>query len=100
MQARRRGRRNDTGGGARYRDHGVGHGTQPAQGRAGGHRVGPVAGGYGRAGAGGWWAQMGTIGVEATEQAAERLENDRPGVLFVDAPVSGSKGPAEQGQLL
>ena len=46
------------------------------------------------------WAQMGTIGVEATEQTAARLEQVRPGVLFVDAPVSGSKGPAEQGQLL
>jgi len=45
------------------------------------------------------WAQMGTIGVEATEQAAARLEKLRPGVLFVDAPVSGSKGAAEQGQL-
>jgi 3-hydroxyisobutyrate dehydrogenase len=49
---------------------------------------------------GGVWAQMGTIGVEATEQTAARLEKVRPGVLFVDAPVSGSKGPAEQGQLL
>jgi 3-hydroxyisobutyrate dehydrogenase len=46
------------------------------------------------------WAQMGTIGVEATEQAAARLEKIRPGLLFVDAPVSGGKGPAEQGQLL
>lgn len=46
------------------------------------------------------WAQMGTIGVEPTEQAAERLAKIRPDVLFVDAPVSGSKGPAEQGQLL
>jgi 3-hydroxyisobutyrate dehydrogenase len=46
------------------------------------------------------WAQMGTIGVEATEQTAARLEKIRPDVLFVDAPVSGSKGPAEQGQLL
>jgi 3-hydroxyisobutyrate dehydrogenase len=46
------------------------------------------------------WAQMGTIGVEATEQAVVRLAEIRPDVLFVDAPVSGSKGPAEQGQLL
>jgi 3-hydroxyisobutyrate dehydrogenase len=46
------------------------------------------------------WAQMGTIGVEATEQTAARLAKIRPGLLFVDAPVSGSKGPAEQGQLL
>lgn len=46
------------------------------------------------------WAQMGTIGVEATEQIAARLAEVRPDVLFVDAPVSGSKGPAEQGKLL
>jgi 3-hydroxyisobutyrate dehydrogenase len=46
------------------------------------------------------WAQMGTIGVEATLRIRDRLAAQRPGVLFVDAPVSGSKGPAEQGQLL
>jgi 3-hydroxyisobutyrate dehydrogenase len=46
------------------------------------------------------WAQMGTIGVEATEETVARLAKIRPDVLFVDAPVSGSKGPAEQGQLL
>ena len=46
------------------------------------------------------WAQMGTIGVEATLRIGERLALKRPDVIFVDAPVSGSKGPAEQGQLL
>jgi 3-hydroxyisobutyrate dehydrogenase len=46
------------------------------------------------------WAQMGTIGVEATVHLRDRLSEQRPGVVFVDAPVSGSKGPAEQGQLL
>jgi 3-hydroxyisobutyrate dehydrogenase len=46
------------------------------------------------------WAQMGTISVEATEETAARLAKIRPDLLFVDAPVSGSKGPAEQGQLL
>jgi 3-hydroxyisobutyrate dehydrogenase len=46
------------------------------------------------------WAQMGTIGVEATLRIRDRLAAQRPGVLFADAPVSGSKGPAEQGQLL
>jgi 3-hydroxyisobutyrate dehydrogenase len=46
------------------------------------------------------WAQMGTIGVEATLGIAGRLGQHRPDVLFVDAPVSGSKGPAETGQLL
>jgi 3-hydroxyisobutyrate dehydrogenase len=43
---------------------------------------------------------MGTVGVQATDQIADRLGELRPGVLFVDAPVSGSKGPAEAGQLL
>jgi len=46
------------------------------------------------------WAQMGTIGVEATLSIAARLAGQRPAAMFVDAPVSGSKGPAEQGQLL
>src|SRR5258708_16783099 len=46
------------------------------------------------------WAQMGTIGVTATTEIAGRLGQLRPDVLFVDAPVSGSKGPAEAGQLL
>jgi 3-hydroxyisobutyrate dehydrogenase len=46
------------------------------------------------------WAQMGTIGVTATNEAAGRLGQLRPDVMFVDAPVSGSKGPAEAGQLL
>jgi 3-hydroxyisobutyrate dehydrogenase len=46
------------------------------------------------------WAQMGTIGVEATLRIRDRLAAQRPGIMFVDAPVSGSKGPAEQGQLL
>jgi len=50
--------------------------------------------------AGAVWAQMGTIGVEATAEIAGRLGEVRPDVLFVDAPVSGSKGPAETGQLL
>jgi 3-hydroxyisobutyrate dehydrogenase len=46
------------------------------------------------------WAQMGTIGAEATAAIAARLGRLRPDVLLVDAPVSGSKGPAEAGQLL
>ena len=46
------------------------------------------------------WAQMGTIGIQATLGFRDRLAAARPGVTFVDAPVSGSKGPAEQGQLL
>jgi 3-hydroxyisobutyrate dehydrogenase len=46
------------------------------------------------------WAQMGTIGVSATAGLAARVGRIRPDVAFVDAPVSGSKGPAEAGQLL
>ena len=46
------------------------------------------------------WAQMGTIGVAETQRIRDRLAALRPGVIFVDAPVSGSKGPAQQGQLL
>jgi 3-hydroxyisobutyrate dehydrogenase len=46
------------------------------------------------------WAQMGTIGYADTAGIGSRLGGLRPDVLFVDAPVSGSKGPAEQGQLL
>jgi 3-hydroxyisobutyrate dehydrogenase len=46
------------------------------------------------------WAQMGTIGVAATDDLAARVSKERPDVLFVDAPVSGTKGPAETGNLL
>jgi 3-hydroxyisobutyrate dehydrogenase len=46
------------------------------------------------------WAQMGTIGVQATIDLAATVRSARPDVLFVDAPVSGSKGPAEQAQLV
>jgi 3-hydroxyisobutyrate dehydrogenase len=46
------------------------------------------------------WAQMGTIGPDATIELAGRLSSLRPDVMLVDAPVSGSKGPAESGQLL
>jgi 3-hydroxyisobutyrate dehydrogenase len=46
------------------------------------------------------WAQMGTIGVSGTTEIARQLGQLRPDVLFVDAPVSGSRGPAESGQLL
>jgi 3-hydroxyisobutyrate dehydrogenase len=46
------------------------------------------------------WAQMGTIGMTATAELGVQLARLRPDVRFVDAPVSGSKGPAEAGQLL
>src|SRR5437868_11879402 len=46
------------------------------------------------------WAQMGTIGVQATERLAAEVARRRPDVAFVDAPVSGSREPARNGRLL
>jgi 3-hydroxyisobutyrate dehydrogenase len=45
------------------------------------------------------WVQMSTIGVEGIEQVAAVADAERPDVTLLDAPVSGSKVPAEQGQL-
>ena len=45
------------------------------------------------------WIQMSTIGVEGTERAW-RLAQTRPEIVFVDAPVSGSKTAAEEAQLV
>jgi 3-hydroxyisobutyrate dehydrogenase len=45
------------------------------------------------------WAQMSTIGVGGTERVAALVEKERSDVALVDAPVSGSKEPAEQGNL-
>jgi 3-hydroxyisobutyrate dehydrogenase len=42
--------------------------------------------------------QMSTIGLDATDRLAQRAE--AAGVAFVDAPVSGTKQPAEQGKLV
>ncbi len=46
------------------------------------------------------WLQMSTIGVDGTERAFALAKQLRPDVVFVDAPVSGSRVPAEQGKLL
>ena len=46
------------------------------------------------------WCQMGTIGVQGTQQLAASIAARRADVRFVDAPVSGTRGPAEAGQLL
>lgn len=46
---------------------------------------------------GGIWVQTSTVGIEGNERLA-RLAADR-GVTYVDAPVLGTKQPAEQGQL-
>lgn len=45
------------------------------------------------------WAQMSTIGVVGIERVTTLVESERPDVTLLDAPVSGSKEPAEQGQL-
>lgn len=45
------------------------------------------------------WVQMSTIGVEGIDRVAAIVDADRPDVTLLDAPVSGSKVPAEQGQL-
>jgi 3-hydroxyisobutyrate dehydrogenase len=45
------------------------------------------------------WAQMSTIGVAGIERVAALVDAERPDVTLLDAPVSGSKVPAEQGQL-
>jgi 3-hydroxyisobutyrate dehydrogenase len=44
------------------------------------------------------WLQMSTIGIEATERCIEVA--DRAGLVFVDAPVLGTKQPAEEGKLI
>jgi 3-hydroxyisobutyrate dehydrogenase len=46
------------------------------------------------------WAQMGTIGVDATEALRSTTAHEYPDVAFVDAPVSGSRMPARTGQLV
>src|SRR5260370_27743285 len=45
------------------------------------------------------WAQMSTIGVAGTDRVAALAGSARPDVMLLDAPVSGSKDPAERGQL-
>jgi 3-hydroxyisobutyrate dehydrogenase len=44
------------------------------------------------------WLQMSTIGIEGTERCAA-LAGER-GIAFLDAPVLGTKAPAEQGKLI
>src|ERR1700742_3985355 len=57
---------------------------------------GPDGGAAGSEGA--VWVQMGTLGIEGAERCAE-LARDR-GLEYVDAPVLGTKGPAEEGRLV
>jgi 3-hydroxyisobutyrate dehydrogenase len=46
------------------------------------------------------WAQMSTIGVDGTATVSSIAQRQRPDLRFLDAPVSGSKVPAEQGKLI
>jgi 3-hydroxyisobutyrate dehydrogenase len=50
--------------------------------------------------AGAVWAQMGTIGIDAIAGLEIAATSMRPDLRFVDAPVSGSRAPAEAGELL
>lgn len=45
------------------------------------------------------WAQMATIGVAATESLIADVAKRRADVAFVDAPVTGTREPARNGQL-
>ncbi|ARJ43657.1 6-phosphogluconate dehydrogenase [Pantoea alhagi] len=46
------------------------------------------------------FCQMGTIGVETTDKLISQLAAARPDVVYIDAPVSGTKAPAENAQIL
>jgi 3-hydroxyisobutyrate dehydrogenase len=45
------------------------------------------------------WAQMSTIGVAGVDRVMAMARRERPDVILLDAPVSGSRDPAEHGQL-
>ena len=45
------------------------------------------------------WAQMSTIGVAGIDRVAALARAERPDVMLLDAPVSGSRDPAERGEL-
>ncbi len=46
------------------------------------------------------WVQMSTIGLGGINDVMAMVDHERPDVVLLDAPVSGSKDPAEQGQLI
>ena len=46
------------------------------------------------------WVQMSTIGLSGINDVMAMVDQERPDVVLLDAPVSGSKDPAEQGQLI
>ncbi|WP_029685875.1 NAD(P)-dependent oxidoreductase [Tatumella saanichensis] len=43
--------------------------------------------------------QMGTLGLEGIEKLHHYISEKRPDILFLDAPVSGTKAPAEKAQI-
>jgi 3-hydroxyisobutyrate dehydrogenase len=45
------------------------------------------------------WVQMSTIGVRGIDQVIALVERERPDITLLDSPVSGSKDPAEHGEL-
>jgi 3-hydroxyisobutyrate dehydrogenase len=45
------------------------------------------------------WAQMSTIGLAGIDRVAAVAGAERPDVMLLDAPVSGSTDPAERGEL-
>lgn len=59
---------------------------------------GGVDGAFATLASGALWLQMGTIGIEWSEEL--RRSATQRGVWFVDAPVSGSVSPASSGQLV
>ena len=46
------------------------------------------------------FCQMGTIGIQETAESIALLHALRPDMLYLDAPVSGTKAPAENAQIL
>lgn len=46
------------------------------------------------------WVQMSTIGLGGINDVMAMVDHERPDVVLLDAPVSGSRDPAEQGQLI
>ncbi len=46
------------------------------------------------------WVQMSTIGLAGINDVMAMVASERPDVVLLDAPVSGSKDPAELGQLI
>lgn len=72
--------------------------TMLSDGEAVGAAMDGPDGGLAGAAEGAIWLQASTIGIEATERCAEAADRER--LVFVDAPVLGTKKPAEEGQLV